>query len=57
MTLRQSYRYIEFCNHKFCISTFYRPPSTDVSYFDMLFEVVETLNIVNYSNFVLLTNY
>ena len=25
---------VEFCNHKFCISTFYRPPSSDVAYFD-----------------------
>ena len=33
---------VEFCNHKFCISTFNRPPSSDVAYFDALFEVVET---------------
>ena len=44
---------VEFCNHKFCISTFYRPPSSDVAYFDALLEAVETLNIINYSSFVL----
>ena len=24
----------EFCKSKFCIATFYRPPSSDVNYFD-----------------------
>ena len=47
----------EFCNHKFCISTFYRPPSSGVAYFDALFEAIESLNIVNYSNFVLLGDF
>ena len=49
--------YIEFCNHKFCISTFYRPPSSGVAYFDALFEAIESLNTVNYSNFVLLGDF
>lgn len=48
---------IEFCNHKFCISTFYRPPSLDVAYFDALFEAIESLNIVNYFSFVLLGDF
>ena len=48
---------VEFCNHKFCISTFYRPPSSDVAYFDTLFEAVETLNIVNFYSFVLVGDF
>ena len=39
---------------KFCISAFYRPPSSDVSYFDELFDVIEKLDIVNFSNYILL---
>ena len=39
---------IIFCNFKFCLGVFYRPPSSDVSYFDNFFSVVENLNIVNY---------
>ena len=48
---------IEFCNRKFCISTFYRPPSSDVAYFDTLFEAIASLNIVNYFNFLLLGDF
>ena len=41
-----------FCELKFCIAVFYRPPSSDVHYFDNFCSVVENLNIVNYSNFI-----
>ena len=32
-----------FCNFKFCLGVFYRPPSSDVSYFDHFCSVVENL--------------
>ena len=47
----------EFCSSKFCISAFYRPPSSDVSYFDELFDVIEKLDIVNFSNYILLGDF
>ena len=30
---------------KFCISTFYRPPNSDVSYFDELYDIIEKLDL------------
>ena len=45
---------VEFCNSKFCISTFYRPPSSDVSYFD---ELCDTIDIVTFSNYILLGDF
>ena len=36
---------VEFCSSKFCISTFYRPPSSDVSYFDELYDIIEKLDL------------
>ena len=48
---------IEFYKHKFCISIFYRPPSADVAYFDTFCNVVESLDIVKYSNFILLGDF
>ena len=45
---------INFCNNKFCVSVFYRPPSSDSSQLDQLFDTVESLNIVNFSNYILL---
>ena len=48
---------IEFCKHNFCISVFYRPPSSDVAYFDDFCNAVESLDIVKYSNFILLGDF
>ena len=50
---------ISFTFHysKFCIALFYRPPSSDVNYFDNFCSVVESLNIVNYSNFILVGDF
>ena len=44
----------EFCSSKFCISVFYRPPSSDVSYFDELSDIIEKLDIVTISYLVIL---
>ena len=48
---------VEFCSSKFCISTFYRPPSSDVSYFDELYDIIEKLDIVTFSNYILLGDF
>jgi len=37
-----------FCNHKFCIATFYCPPSSTALYFDRLYFVLQQLNIVSF---------
>lgn len=42
---------------KFCIAIFYRPPSSDVNYFDTFCDIVENLDIVNYSNFILVGDF
>ena len=47
----------EFCSSKFCISVFYRPPSSVVSYFDELFDVIENLDVVNFSNYILVDDF
>ena len=39
------------------IVNFYRPPSSDVAYFDAFCNAVESLNIVKYSNFILLGDF
>ena len=36
---------------------FYRPPSSDVNYFDTFCDIVENLDIVNYSNFILVGDF
>ena len=46
----------EFCSSKFCVSVFYRPPSSVVSYFE-LFDVIEKLDIVNFSNYILVDDF
>ena len=46
-----------FCELKFCIAVFYRPPSSNVNYFDNFCSVVESLNILNYSNFILVGDF
>ena len=48
---------VEFCKRKFCISVFYRPLSSDVAYFDTFCNAVESLDIVKYSNFILLGDF
>ena len=48
---------IEFCKMKFCIAIFYRPPSADVNHFDTFCDIVENLDIVNYSNFILVGDF
>ena len=48
---------IEFCKHKFCISVFYRPPSSDLAYFDSFCNAVESLDIAKYSSFILLGDF
>ena len=48
----------EFCSSKFCISVFYRPPGSDVSYFDELFDIIENLDIiVKFYNYILLGDF
>ena len=42
---------------KFCIAIFYGPPNSDVNYFDTFCDVVENLDIVNYSNFILVGDF
>ena len=42
----------EFCKLKLCIAVFYRPPSSDVTYFANFCNAVENLD-VNFSNFIL----
>jgi len=39
---------LTFCNHKFCIATFYRPPSSTTLYFDRFYSVLQQLNIVGF---------
>ena len=41
----------------FCISLFYRPPSSPVHVMDSLFTTLETLNISSFSNFVLIGDF
>ena len=36
------------CNHKFCIATFYRPPSSSVSYFDNLYFAVQQCKFISF---------
>ena len=48
---------IEFCKRKFCISIFYRPSSSDVIYFDAFCNIIESLDIVKCSNFILLGDF
>ena len=40
-----------------CVSVFYRPPSSDSSQLDQLFDTVESLDIVNFSNYILLGDF
>ena len=42
---------------KFCISLFYRPPSSPVQVMDSLFTTLETLEISSFSNFVLIGDF
>ena len=42
---------------KFCISLFYRPPSSPVHVMDSLFTTLETLNISSFTNFVLIGDF
>ena len=48
---------VEFYKSKFCIAVFYRPPSSDVDYFDTFCNIVENLDIVNFSNFILVGDF
>ena len=48
---------VKFCKLKFCIAVFYRPPSSDVNYFDTFCNIVESLSIVNFSNFILVGDF
>ena len=38
---------IEFCKHNFCISVFYRPPSSDVAYFDAFLMLLSHLILLS----------
>ena len=46
-----------FCNHRFCIATFYRTPSSSSSYFENLQFAVQQLDVVNFYSFVLVGDF
>ena len=48
---------IVFCNLKFCVTAFYRPPNSEVAYFDAFCTIVESYGVVNYANFILVGDF
>ena len=48
---------VNFCRQKICIGVFYRPPCTDISYFEDFVSAIVSLGIVNFSNFILVGDF
>ena len=44
---------VHFCKRKFVLEFLYRPPSTDIYYFEDFATAVETLDIANFANCIL----